>query len=542
MHGTAFINGKIYIQRDTFVSALLAENGRITQIGDDKSILAAAGKDAEIVDCGGKTVIPGLNDSHMHLLMVGRAMERADITGCRSIDELVERVRAFAAAHPEATARGIHSVGWNQDLFTRGEKRLPTRWDLDRISTEYPIALERVCGHVLTANSKAIELLGLHRGSPQFEGGTYETDETGEPNGVFTENGCNPVHRLFPPPDEADCRRMFLRGAEYALAHGITSVQSNDAGTSVMPREQFFAMTDDIYARGECPLRYRHQICASSPEDLEELAKAGFFDPARYRDPDRLAPGPLKLFKDGSLGGRTATMRQGYLDDPGNYGVETLTEAQMDALCRTADRLGIQVVTHVIGDKAIEDTVASYERVFRGGKNPLRHGLIHCQITDRPLLERIARDQIPVFYQPIFLDYDMHAVISRCGEALSSTSYAFRTLPALGGRVAYGTDSPVEDCNPFPNLYAAVTRKDKAGWPEGGFFPAERVDVFDAVDAYTAGSAYVEFREKDKGRLRPGYLADLVVLDTDIFTCDPMEIGRILPEMTVVGGEIVYRK
>ena len=136
----------------------------------------------------------------------------------------------------------------------------------------------------------------------------------------------------------------------------------------------------------------------------------------------------------------------------------------------------------------------------------------------------------------------MHAVISRCGEALSSTSYAFRTLPALGGRVAYGTDSPVEDCNPFPNLYAAVTRKDKAGWPEGGFFPAERVDVFDAVDAYTAGSAYVEFREKDKGRLRPGYLADLVVLDTDIFTCDPMEIGRILPEMTVVGGEIVYRK
>ncbi|MBQ7491089.1 MAG: amidohydrolase [Clostridia bacterium] len=542
MRRAAFINGKIYVQRNVFVSALLAEDGRITQVGNDRDVLAAAGENAEVVDCGGKTVIPGLNDSHMHLLTTGRAMERADITGCRSVDELVERVRAFAAAHPEATAGGIHSSGWNQDLFTVGEKRLPTRWDLDRISTEYPIALERVCGHVLTANSKVIELLGLHRGSPQFAGGTYETDESGEPNGVFTENGCGPVYCLFPPPDEADCRRMFLRAAKYAVAHGITSVQSNDAGSSVMPRERFFAMTDDIYAKDECPLRYRHQICVSSPEDLEALAKQGFFDPARYRDPGRLAPGPLKLFKDGSLGGRTAAMRQGYLDDPGNYGIEALTQDQLDALCRAADKLGIQVVTHVIGDKAIEDTVAAYERVFRSGKNPLRHGLIHCQITDLPLLERIARDHIPVFYQPIFLDYDMHAVISRCGEALASTSYAFHTLPALGGAVAYGTDSPVEDCNPFPNLCAAVTRKDKNGWPEDGFFPAERVDVFDAVDAYTAGSAFVEFREKDKGRLLPGYLADLVVLDTDIFTCDPMDIGRILPVMTVIGGEVVYSR
>ena len=200
------------------------------------------------------------------------------------------------------------------------------------------------------------------------------------------------------------------------------------------------------------------------------------------------------------------------------------------------------MVTHVIGDKAIEDTLKSYETVLRAGKNPLRHGLIHCQITDRPLLERIARDGVLAMYQPIFLNYDMHAVISRCGEALSSTSYAFRTAARLGVPVSYGTDSPVEDMDPFPNLYAAITRQDENGWPEGGFFPQERVDIYDAVDAYTLGSAYAEFREGDKGRLKPGYLADLAVLDTDLFTCPPEAIRTAGPVLTVVGGEPAWRK
>ena len=145
-------------------------------------------------------------------------------------------------------------------------------------------------------------------------------------------------------------------------------------------------------------------------------------------------------------------------------------------------------------------------------------------------------------YQPIFLDSDMHAVIPRCGEALSATSYAFKTLPEMGGMVAYGTDSPVEDCNPFPNIYSAVTRKDRNGWPKNGFFPEECVTVEQAIDAYTLGSAYAEFKEDRKGRLKPGYLADMVVLDTDIFTCDPMKIRDILPVMTIVGGKIVWEK
>ncbi|MGM9654651.1 MAG: amidohydrolase [Butyricicoccaceae bacterium] len=540
MNRLALKNGKIYVERDVFAQAVLMENGRITAVGGNEDIAALAG-DARVIDCGGRTVIPGLNDSHLHLIQIGTRLSRAEIAGSSSIDDMVQRVKAFMAAHPEACARGLAATGWNQDLF-RDEKRMPNRYDLDRISTDIPIVLRRVCGHVATANSRALELLGMSQKPGRVEGGTIEVDENGVPNGIFTEAAAGLPDSVLPQADLKDARRDFLTGAQYALSHGITSVQSNDAGNSSYPRDAVIDMISTLYQENGCPLRYRFQISFDSPEDLQQFIDAGGYARSLGADPDMLAFGPVKLFKDGSLGGRTGTMRQGYLDDPGNFGVETTTDGDMDAFCRIADQNGLQVVTHVIGDKAIGDVTGNYERVLRDGQNPLRHALVHCQITDRPMLERIVRDHIPVMYQPIFLDYDMHAVISRCGEALSSTSYAFKTVEELGGWVSYGTDSPVEDCNPFPNIYSAVTRKDKNGWPEGGFFPEECVDVARAVDAYTLGSAYNEFRERDKGRIKPGFLADMVVLDTDIFTCDPMEIRNILPVMTIVGGRIAWEK
>lgn len=538
MKQLALVNGKLYVKPGVFAQAALCEDGVIRQVGTTADILAAAG-DAQVVDCGGRTVIPGLNDSHMHLLGVGVGMYEADITGVRSIDEMVERVRAYRQRYPERCTQGIHAVGWNQDLFT-GEKRIPDRHDLDRVATDIPVVLERVCGHVVTGNSRTVELLGLTKDSPQYSGGTWEKDAQGEPAGIFTENGCGMAVGTIPSYSREAVESMFLQAADYALSRGITSVQSNDAGTSWASRELLMPLLKEIYGQGRCKLRYRYQISFESPEALREFCADGQRF-ARY-ETDRLKLGPVKLFKDGSLGGRTALMRQDYLDDAGNRGITVMDRALVDAYCRAADENGMQVVTHVIGDRAVEETLESYETVLHEGKNPLRHGLIHCQITDLPLLQRMVRDQVPAFYQPIFLDYDMHAVVSRCGEALSSTSYAFRTLEKLGGMVSYGTDSPVEDCDPFPNLYSAITRKDKTGWPEGGFFPAERVSVEQAVDAYTAGSAWAEFQEDTKGRIAPGFLADFAVLDRDIFTCDPMEIRSIRPVMTIVAGEVVFEK
>ena len=534
-------NGKIYVERGRFAQALYAEDGVIQAVGTEEEVLTAAGKrdgsgngldGAEIIDLEGRTVIPGINDSHMHLLNVGMDFATAPITGVSSVDEMVERVKEFVRQNPETAKQGIAGKGWNQDLFI-GEKRMPGRYDLDRISTEVPVVLQRICGHVAAANSKAIELLGLDQKMRHVDGGTIETDENGMPTGIFTENAMELVNGLIPKYTLEDDKRMFLNAAEYAVAHGITSVQSNDVGNAFISRDDTFRMLHEIYDEGLCPLRYRHQACIQSLEEFRECVENGEFKHGVYKDPKRLALGPLKLFKDGSLGGRTAAMRKEYQDDPGNRGVECITKEEMDEFCRLADAAGIQ---------AIEDVIESYEKVLHDGKNPLRHALIHCQITDREMMERIAGDDILICYQPIFLDYDMHVVTDRCGEELSSTSYAFGTAKELGIHVSYGTDSPVEDCNPFPNLYSAVTRKDQKGWPEGGFFPEERVDIEDAVDAYTIGSAYNEFAEDFKGRLKPGYLADMAVLDTDIFTCRPEEIRTILPVMTIVDGQIVYRK
>lgn len=541
MRKLVLVNGKIYVERGNFVQAVYVKDDRICAAGGNEEILRAAGEDAAMIDLQGKTVIPGLNDSHMHLLNVGMSSAQADIFGVASIGEMIERVKAFIRENPEEARHGIVSKGWNQDLF-EDDKRMPNRYDLDQISTEIPIILKRVCGHVAVANSKVIELLGLDKSMVPVSGGTIELDEAGTPNGIFTENAIELAVDLVPKFTMEDNKRLFLRAAEYALAHGITSVQSNDVGNGGMSGEDIFKLLHEIYDEKLCSLRYRHQVCLSSVEEFKEYAARGEFKCGVYDDPKMLALGPLKLFKDGSLGGRTASMRKEYKDDPGNYGVEVTSDEDMETFCRLADEAGIQVVTHVIGDKAIEGVIENYEKVLHDGKNPLRHALIHCQITDRPMLERIAKDDILIAYQPIFLDYDMHIVISRCGEDLSRTSYAFKTAKDLGIHVSYGTDSPVENCNPFPNLYSAVTRKDKNGYPDGGFFPEECVDIFDAIDAYTIGSAYNEFCEEYKGRLKPGYLADMVVLDRDIFTCAPEEIRDILPEMTIVGGNVVYKR
>ena len=540
MRKRIFYNGKIYVEKGTFAEAVFVEDGVIRAVGNVKDVREFSGSDVDEVDLEGKTVIPGLNDSHMHLLMVGMLLSTADIVGVSSIDEMIERVKDFMKQNPDACRNGILSMGWNQDFFA--EKRLPLRADLDRISTDIPIVLRRVCGHVAVVNSKVIEILGWDEQIPEIEGGTVEVDENGKPNGIVTENAGDVVMAVIPNPTYEDNKRAFLKAADYALAHGITSVQSNDVENATLSMDDTFRMIHEIYDEKQTALRYRHQVCFHSVKAFERYIKDGEFKQGIYRDRDRLDLGPLKLFKDGSLGGRTATMRHEYLDDPGNFGVETLTDEEMRGFCKLANEAGIQIVTHVIGDKAIEDVIGNYEEVIGAGENVHRNALVHCQITDRPMLERIAKSDILVMYQPIFLDYDMHAVISRCGEELSSTSYAFKTLADMGVHISYGTDSPVENCNPFPNIYSAVTRKDKNGWPENGFYGAECVPVEMAIDAYTLGSAYNEFKEKRKGRIKAGYLADMVVLDRDIFTCDPMEIRKILPIMTIVDGEIVYKK
>lgn len=541
-----FYNGKVYVEKGVYKQAVLVEDGIIKAVGSDEEILAMIDSNEdepadehETYDCKGRTVIPGLNDSHMHLLSFGRTLQKAKIDDVKSIDHMIERCRDFIEEHPERIANGLHALGWNQDTFTEGEKRMPTRHDLDKISTEIPVIMERVCGHMLSANTKAIEMLGYDKEVPEIPGGEIRLEEGGYPSGIFTENACFVVNGLIPIPTKEERQAAIVEGMKYAVSHGLTSIQANDVGYPECKGDGAFETYSELYAKGDALLRFRHQNLFDSPEEFEEFLLSGEREKENH---PWLTQGPLKLYKDGSLGARTAMMKDGYIGDPDNHGVSCITPEEMDRYCQIAAKYGVQVVTHTIGDLAMSETLDSYEKAFIDGKNKLRHSLIHCQVTDQELIDRIVEKDILIQAQPIFMGSDMDVMQQIFKEELVSTCLAFGTMLKRGVHLSYGTDCPVEDCNPFWNLHQAINRVDISNKPEGGFYPKECVDVETAIDAYTYESAYCEFMEDVKGRIKPGYYADMTILDTDIFTCDPLTIKDILPVMTIVGGKTVYER
>lgn len=531
-----FTGGKFYVARDEFAEAVLVEDDRIRAVGK-KADLQELGYD-EVIDLTGKTIIPGLNDSHCHISCVGAAYLQVDLSSCCSIEEIIELTKEFIAKNPELTKNGVRTMGWNQDLFTSGEKRVLNVHDVDQISTEIPVILERVCGHICAVNSKALAMKNITKDTPPPRGGTIECDEDGNPNGVLTENAVQWIEEIIPNYTSEEKIQFMSKALNYAASVGLTSVQSNDIAAPNTYGD--FDSIRAIYEKDLTKVRYRHQICAYSPEEMDQIINVEALQPI-YQE-EYLKLGPIKMFKDGSLGAKTAMMRDGYLDEPDNHGVCALEYDLQVELVKAASQRGLQVVTHVIGDEAIAETVAAYQEGFIDGKNKLRHALIHCQITDRPLLQEIADKDISVFFQPIFLDYDLQILEDRVGKELARTSYAFKTLAELGAPIGYGTDAPVEDLNPFPNIYAAVARKNQQGQPEEGFYPEECVDIYTAIDAYTIGSSYLEFKENEKGRITEGHLADFTVLDEDIFEIDTEEIKNIQPRMTVIGGVIVFER
>nr|WP_300096013.1 amidohydrolase [Sedimentibacter sp.] len=530
---TILKNGKFYIEKNNFQEAVLIEDDIIRQVGTNEEILKNSAD--KIIDLDGKTVIPGFNDSHMHISLVGDAMTSCNLTATSSINDVIEAGRNFIMSNPGIKA--VKGRGWNQDNFQEGEKRSLNRFDLDKISTDIPVVFERVCGHIVSGNSKALEVIGIDE-TTRVDGGVIELGPDGKPNGVFNENAIRLIREAIPKKENTDRENEFLKAASYALSMGLTSVQSCDIMESDF--QNMFDLIHSIYENGKTRLRYSHQYNFQKIEDFERYLETEF--KKGVYDEKYLSRGALKLFKDGSLGGRTALMLEPYHDNPDTKGVAALSDEQLQSLCNLAAENNIRVVTHAIGDGAVESVINAYENTMKGGKNHLRHGIVHCQITSMKQLERIANLNIPVMYQPIFLDYDLKIVESRVGKELASTSYAFNTLKKLGAPISFGTDSPVEDLNPFNNIYCAVTRQGMDLKPEGGFNPGEKMTVEDCVDAYTQGSAFNEFKEDSKGRIKEGFLADLVVLDRDIFTVEHNEIKNIRAEKTMIGGQFVFER
>ena len=532
--GRLFYNGHFYTGPGYAASVLWAQGGRIRALGGPE-LLAAAPPELPRTDLGGGWVLPGFNDSHLHLLDVGRGLASVDLFGASGLADIAARCAAFVRAHAVPPGQAVYGNGWNQDLFA-GPHALPTRADLDAAVPDHPLLLDRVCGHIMLCNTAALRAAGITSQTPDPPGGGIDRGPGGEPNGLLRDNAVALVRPLLPAETPAACAGRWRAALAHAAAHGLTSVQTCDVRSRDWPT--VLAALEELDAQDALPLRLTLQCAMDTPEDLQALWDAGYRPGAHGK---RWKIGPLKLFLDGSLGARTAWLRGGYTDAPGAHGLCCLPMAEALALARKADAAGMQVVAHAIGDGAMEEMLDIIETLNapRGGANPLRHGVVHCQVTAPGQWDRLAALGAGALVQPIFLDYDHTIVTARCGAALAGTSYAFGDAVRRGLPVSYGTDAPVESLDPLRNLYAAVTRRPLSGGAP--WQPQQAVTRAQALFCYTQGSAWQEFAEAEKGRLAPGFLADFTVLDRDYFTVPEADIPRLRVQATVTGGQVVYR-
>lgn len=532
--GRLFYNGHFYTGPGYAASVLWAQGGRIRALGGPE-LLAAAPPELPRTDLGGGWALPGFNDSHLHLLDVGRGLASVDLFGASGPADIAARCAAFVRAHAVPPGQAVYGNGWNQDLFA-GPHALPTRADLDAAVPDHPLLLDRVCGHIMLCNTAALRAAGITSQTPDPPGGGIDRGPGGEPNGLLRDNAAALVRPLLPAETPAACAGRWRAALAHAAAHGLTSVQTCDVRSRDWPT--VLAALEELDAQDALPLRLTLQCAMDTPEDLQALWDAGYRPGAHGK---RWKIGPLKLFLDGSLGARTAWLRGGYADAPGAHGLCCLPMAEALALARKADAAGMQVVAHAIGDGAMEEMLDIIETLNapRGGANPLRHGVVHCQVTAPGQWDRLAALGAGALVQPIFLDYDHTIVTARCGAALAGTSYAFGDAVRRGLSVSYGTDAPVESLDPLRNLYAAVTRRPLSGGAP--WQPQQGVTRAQALFCYTQGSAWQEFAEAEKGRLAPGFLADFTVLDRDYFTVPEADIPRLRVQATVTGGQVVYR-
>lgn len=533
------VNGNIRTM-DAFMplaQAVSVQDGKIAYVGDNKNALSFKTERTNIIDLEGKTLVPSFNDSHMHLVGHGAFMEKANLTGSRSIDELIDKMKSYIYSRDIAPGAWVQGRGWNHDHFD--SKRFPNRYDLDNITEDYPICLQRACGHVCVINSKALKEAGIGRNTPQVEGGHFDVDEKGEPLGIFRENALSLIYDCIPQPDIKDIKQMIVKAANDALKQGLTSIQTDDFES--VPGKNFrkiITAYKELEKENLLPVRINQQCLLPDMAKLLDFLDTGL---RTGHGSEFYKIGPVKLLADGSLGARTAYLANPYNDEPSTCGIPVYTQKELDLLVKVSHDARMQVAIHCIGDGAMYMAFHSIEGALL--ENPRfnhRHSIVHCQITDNMLLDKFKAFDVTAHIQPIFLDYDLHIVEDRIGTNRANTSYNWKGLLDRGVHTAFGSDCPVEPFNVMHGIYCAVTRKDLNGYPEEGWLPDQKLTAFQSVYGFTMGAAYASFEENIKGSITPGKLADMTVLSRDIFAIEPEEIKDVDVLMTFVNGELVY--
>ena len=528
-----FINGNIYTMAGRRVEALAIQGGRIAWSGSSECALALKTADTRVTDLGGRCVLPGFCDSHMHMLLSGVGFHRLDLRGVRSPEELAERGRAYIRARDIAPGEWVIGYGFDHNLFS--EPKLPDGRIAEAISEVHPVLLDRVCGHVGTANRLALQKAG-YTPKTVIPGGELDRDETGALTGVIRETALDRMKTFIPRLTQAQVEELLREAGERFAACGLTSVHSDDLGPEGTDWDTLSAAMKALEERGELRIRIFEEWEAANKETLQPIINKGFYT---GWGSELLRVCNIKLITDGSLGARTAYLREEYNDDPGNRGIPVYTQEALDELTLLCHRAGLQVAFHAIGDGALEQCVTAVERAMAQEPKPLRHRIVHCQIGSEALYRRMAALGMGADVQPPFTVTDSPHVAPRLGAERARTTYAWKTLLDLGVLVGGGSDSPVEDFAPLWGIYCAATRSDGAGAPP--WMPEQRLSVEEALVIYTKNGAMLACQEAHLGTLEAGKLADLVVLDRDIFAIDPEEIPKTRVLLTMMGGRETFR-
>jgi predicted amidohydrolase YtcJ len=536
-----FIHGNIYTgvaEQSAFKSikraqAVAVREGRIQAVGENAEILKLKGPETQVIDLGGKFLMPGFNDAHTHLSEGGFEALNVNLIGVKSLEEFRERIRAKV----ESAAPGdwILGGGWDETLWP--VKVVPTRWDIDEVSGDHPVFVERVDGHIGAANTRALQLASITIASRDPKGGKIDRDSNGQPTGILRETARQAIREAIPEPTHDRRRQAMELALAEAARQGITSLQDNSKGW------EDFQILEEIEKDGKLTARISEWLPFDDPLDQLNTRRS-----AHPGTDLMLHTGMLKGFMDGSLGSHTAALIEPYSDDPKNSGLPRYDAPKLNAMTKERLLAGYQIGFHAIGDKGAQmalDAFAEAEKAGRekkikavNGGDDYRLRIEHSQVVTPLEIVKYRDLKVIASMQPCQLLTDMNWAESRLGEKRAAHSYAWAEFLKRGVVLAFGTDYPVEPLSPFRGLYAATTRKSEDGKKE--YFPDQKISMDQAIAAYTTGSAFAEFDEKQKGLIAPGMLADFVVLDRDVTAVAPAKLLQTRVLRTVVGGKTVY--
>jgi len=508
--------------------AVAIQGSRIVAVGTDVEIAKWVGPATKKIDAQGKSVLPGFIDAHVHFSSGGGETSSVHLRDAATPQEFSRRIGEHAKNLPKG--EWILGGTWDHELW--GGTPLPSHDWIDAVTPDTPVLVTRYDGHMALANGKAIRLAGITRETKDPPGGTIVRDRDGNLTGLLKDAAMDLVGRVVPPPSDERLLRMIRAGMNEARRFGVTSVHDISSTEDVRAYQT-------LAVRGELTLRI---YCITPLPQWEAPATAGIR--AGFGN-DWIHLGALKGFSDGSLGSTTALFEQPFTDAPETSGLPNemmLPEGNMLKMALGADKAGLQLAVHAVGDKANRIMLDIYTEVAKqnGPRDDRRWRIEHAQHLRPDDFARFASLGVTASVQPYHAIDDGRWAEKRIGHERCKTTYAFRTLLDHGVRLAFGSDWTVAPLNPILGLYAAVTRATLDGKNPNGWFPEQKVTLQEAIEAYTMGSAYAEFRDKEKGSLTPGKFGDVVILDTDLFSVAPEKIKDATVRWTIVGGKIVY--